>query len=59
MAPLPIKFQELVQLGNLGVDTQSIGFNSCVSLQHSLHMRVCSCSRPLPDAGAACLSRTC
>lgn len=32
MAPLPIKFQELVQLGNLGVDTQSIGFNSCVSL---------------------------
>lgn len=31
MAPLPIKFQELVQLANVGVDTQSIGFNSCVS----------------------------
>lgn len=31
MAPLPIKFQELVQLSSLGVDTQSIGFNSCVS----------------------------
>jgi clathrin heavy chain len=30
MAPLPIKFQELVQLANVGVDTQSIGFNSCV-----------------------------
>ncbi|KAK7420981.1 Clathrin heavy chain [Neonectria magnoliae] len=29
MAPLPIKFQELVQLSNVGVDTQSIGFNSC------------------------------
>ncbi|SPJ85883.1 probable clathrin heavy chain [Fusarium torulosum] len=29
MAPLPIKFQELVQLANVGVDTQSIGFNSC------------------------------
>lgn len=31
MAPLPIKFQELVQLGTVGVDAQSIGFNSCVS----------------------------
>lgn len=30
MVPLPIKFQELVQLANVGVDTQSIGFNSCV-----------------------------
>jgi clathrin heavy chain len=29
MAPLPIKFQELVQLGTVGVDAQSIGFNSC------------------------------
>lgn len=34
MAPLPIKFQELVQLANVGVDTQSIGFNSCVSALH-------------------------
>ncbi len=32
MAPIPIKFHELVQLANVGVDTQSIGFNSCVSL---------------------------
>lgn len=31
MAPLPIKFQELVQLNSLGIDAQSIGFNSCVS----------------------------
>ena len=31
MAPLPIKFQELVQLSTVGVDAQSIGFNSCVS----------------------------
>lgn len=30
MPTLPIKFQELVQLANVGVDTQSIGFNSCV-----------------------------
>ncbi|KAF5664219.1 clathrin heavy chain [Fusarium circinatum] len=29
MPTLPIKFQELVQLANVGVDTQSIGFNSC------------------------------
>ncbi|KAF1730360.1 putative clathrin heavy chain [Beauveria bassiana] len=29
MAPLPIKFQELVQLGSVGVDAQSVGFNSC------------------------------
>ncbi|KAL3953789.1 hypothetical protein ACCO45_011745 [Purpureocillium lilacinum] len=29
MAPIPIKFHELVQLANVGVDTQSIGFNSC------------------------------
>ncbi|KAI5459806.1 hypothetical protein BGZ63DRAFT_425756 [Mariannaea sp. PMI_226] len=29
MAPLPIKFQELVHLNNVGVDTPSIGFNSC------------------------------
>ncbi|CAG9939555.1 unnamed protein product [Clonostachys rosea f. rosea IK726] len=29
MAPLPIKFQELVQLTSTGVDTQSIGFNTC------------------------------
>lgn len=30
MAPLPIKFQELVQLASVGVDAQSISFNSCV-----------------------------
>ncbi|KAI1134523.1 clathrin heavy chain [Hypoxylon sp. FL0543] len=29
MAPLPIKFQELLTLGNLGVDQSAIGFNSC------------------------------
>ncbi|KOS19635.1 putative clathrin heavy chain [Escovopsis weberi] len=29
MAPLPIKFSELVQLSSLGVDTSAIGFNSC------------------------------
>ncbi|KAH7326337.1 clathrin heavy chain-like protein [Stachybotrys elegans] len=29
MAPLPIKFNELVQLGSVGVDAQAIGFNSC------------------------------
>ncbi|PHH63349.1 hypothetical protein CDD81_6046 [Ophiocordyceps australis] len=29
MAPLPIKFQEQVQLTNVGVEQQSIGFNSC------------------------------
>ena len=41
MAPLPIKFQELVQLANVGVDTQSIGFNSCVSLLHCAeHVKV-------------------
>lgn len=36
MAPLPIKFQELVQLTSTGVDTQSIGFNTCVSDTHLL-----------------------
>ncbi|KFA62831.1 hypothetical protein S40285_03810 [Stachybotrys chlorohalonatus IBT 40285] len=29
MAPLPIQFQELVQLSSVGVDAQAIGFNSC------------------------------
>ncbi|KAI6093672.1 clathrin heavy chain [Hypoxylon rubiginosum] len=29
MAPLPIKFQELLMLGNVGVDATAIGFNSC------------------------------
>ncbi|KAI0383970.1 clathrin heavy chain [Hypomontagnella monticulosa] len=29
MAPLPIKFQELLMLGNIGVDASAIGFNSC------------------------------
>ncbi|RDA91082.1 hypothetical protein CP533_2985 [Ophiocordyceps camponoti-saundersi (nom. inval.)] len=29
MAPLPIKFEERVQLANVGVDPQAIGFNSC------------------------------
>ncbi|KAF4583252.1 clathrin heavy chain [Ophiocordyceps camponoti-floridani] len=29
MAPLPIEFRELVQLANVGVDAQAIGFNSC------------------------------
>ncbi|KAI1805980.1 clathrin heavy chain [Daldinia bambusicola] len=29
MAPLPIKFQELLTLGNVGVDQSAIGFNSC------------------------------
>ncbi|KAK6069745.1 hypothetical protein SCUP234_10500 [Seiridium cupressi] len=27
--PLPIKFQELLMLGNVGVDATAIGFNSC------------------------------
>lgn len=36
MAPLPIKFQELVQLTSTGVDAQSIGFNSCVSFSSSI-----------------------
>ncbi|ESZ95336.1 clathrin heavy chain [Sclerotinia borealis F-4128] len=29
MAPLPIKFTELLQLTSVGVEAQSIGFNSC------------------------------
>ncbi|KXJ91379.1 clathrin heavy chain [Microdochium bolleyi] len=29
MAPLPIRFQELLQLSNVGVDASAIGFNSC------------------------------
>ncbi|RDW67834.1 putative clathrin heavy chain [Coleophoma cylindrospora] len=29
MAPLPIKFTELLQLPNVGVEAASIGFNSC------------------------------
>ncbi|TLS31239.1 hypothetical protein PpBr36_03780 [Pyricularia pennisetigena] len=29
MAPLPIKFTELLQLSAVGVDTSAIGFNSC------------------------------
>ncbi|KAF4503828.1 hypothetical protein G6O67_008769 [Ophiocordyceps sinensis] len=29
MAPLPIRFEERVQLANIGVDPQSINFNSC------------------------------
>ncbi|RYP03538.1 hypothetical protein DL764_005093 [Monosporascus ibericus] len=29
MAPLPIKFNELLQLGTIGVDSSAIGFNSC------------------------------
>ncbi|KAI1396601.1 clathrin heavy chain [Hypoxylon fuscum] len=29
MAPLPIKFQELLTLGNVGVDASAVGFNSC------------------------------
>lgn len=29
MAALPIKFQEIAQLTNLGIDFGSIGFNSC------------------------------
>lgn len=28
--PLPIKFQELLTLNNVGVDSSAIGFNSCV-----------------------------
>lgn len=31
MAPLPIKFTEVLQLTSVGVDTAAIGFNSCVS----------------------------
>ncbi|KAF3056441.1 putative clathrin heavy chain [Daldinia childiae] len=29
MAPLPIKFQELLTLANVGVDQSAVGFNSC------------------------------
>ncbi|KAI1336912.1 clathrin heavy chain [Xylariaceae sp. FL0016] len=29
MAPLPIKFQELLMLNNVGIDSSAIGFNSC------------------------------
>ncbi|KAI1486926.1 clathrin heavy chain [Biscogniauxia mediterranea] len=29
MAPLPIKFQELLMLNNVGIDNAAIGFNSC------------------------------
>lgn len=32
MAPLPIKFQELLQLNSLGVSEKAITFNSCVRL---------------------------
>lgn len=31
MAPLPIRFEELVQLQSVGVQDSSITFNSCVS----------------------------
>lgn len=31
MAPLPIKFTEVLQLTSTGIDTAAIGFNSCVS----------------------------
>lgn len=31
MAPLPIKFTEVLQLSSVGVDAAAIGFNSCVS----------------------------
>lgn len=30
MAPLPIKFTEVLQLTSIGVDSSAIGFNSCV-----------------------------
>lgn len=30
MAPLPIKFTELLMLNQVGVDPGSIGFNTCV-----------------------------
>jgi len=30
MAPLPIKFTELLQLTSIGVDSAAIGFNTCV-----------------------------
>lgn len=30
MAPLPIKFTELLQLSSVNIDTSAIGFNSCV-----------------------------
>lgn len=32
MAPLPIKLGEIVQLTSIGIDSQAIGFNSCVRL---------------------------
>ncbi len=32
MAPLPIKFTELLQLSSIGIDSSAIGFNSCVGL---------------------------
>jgi len=31
MAPLPIKFTELLQLSSVGVDTSNISFTTCVS----------------------------
>ncbi|EMC91254.1 hypothetical protein BAUCODRAFT_39406 [Baudoinia panamericana UAMH 10762] len=48
MAPLPIKFTEQAQLLSLGVQQQSIGFNSC-TLESSHYV----CVRQTTEAGAA------
>lgn len=42
MAPLPIKFTELLMLNQVGVDPGSIGFNTCVR------------SRPQPRGFSSC-----
>lgn len=36
--PLPIKFQELLSLANVGVDSSAIGFNSCVCRTRAGHL---------------------
>jgi hypothetical protein len=41
---LPIKFQELLTLNNIGVEAASIGFNSCVSTHHQHHCLSLFCS---------------
>lgn len=36
MAPLPIRFTELVQLTSLGIDPSAVTFNACVRLYYTL-----------------------
>lgn len=46
MSVLPIKFNELLHLGNIGVDGSAIGFNTCVSFRE-FHLPHISCRSSL------------